>query len=674
MKLPVRYIFLILLLASCPDSRAQSAYLDSLRGALGQARDDSTRILVLGSLVDYYGFNQFDSSLKYSDSIFNLSQRVHNPYGAYLGSLGMFHALNCQGNYPQALEACFRMEESAEKLKTTRPWLSALPHYFMGVLYREMSDFPHALAQFRLAVALQDAGHGDPTDMFGAYSHSALIFIRLQQPDSALWYARKGFELAARSQQFRKFFCLANLVLGTVYHAQGNDSLARTYFQAGAEESRRYGNLYFLARSYNNLASLYRSANRLDSSIFYARAALAICRQQNFSEYTVDASSVLAGVYRDLHQPDSALTYFQVMMAARDSVFSQSKSQEFQRFAFAQELRQREIAAQREQDRIRLRLYALATALVVLLLVFFLLYRNNLQRRRANRKLQEAYRDLQAAQDQLIQSEKMASLGELTAGIAHEIQNPLNFVNNFSELNAELLSELGDLRRQAGQEGQTREEADLLRDIRENAEKIAFHGRRAEAIVKNMMLHARKSSGQREATDLNSLVLDNQRLAYNGLRARDKSFSATLQTDLDPAIPPQWLVPQDMGRALLNLFGNAFYAVREEAARGGDPQYQPTVWAATRMIASPPGPGRIEITVRDNGGGIPAGIRDKIFQPFFTTKPAGQGTGLGLSLCYDIVKSHGGEIRAEDAGGGRKGTALIITLPNSPARSGMGAR
>ncbi len=266
-------------------------------------------------------------------------------------------------------------------------------------------------------------------------------------------------------------------------------------------------------------------------------------------------------------------------------------------------------------------------------------------------KIENTLQELKATQSQLIQSEKMASLGELTAGIAHEIQNPLNFVNNFSELNTELIAEMNE----AIAKNDYDEVRALANDINENEKKIMFHGQRADAIVKGMLQHSRTSTGEKELTDINALADEYLRLAYHGLRAKDKSFNATMKTDFDNTIPKIELVAQDIGRVILNLITNAFYAVMQKK-KELSADYLPTVSVSTKKIDQ-----AIELRVEDNGNGIPEENLDKIFQPFFTTKPTGQGTGLGLSLSYDIIKSHGGEIKVETKVG--SGTTFILILP-----------
>ncbi|MBK7426832.1 MAG: GHKL domain-containing protein [Saprospiraceae bacterium] len=268
-----------------------------------------------------------------------------------------------------------------------------------------------------------------------------------------------------------------------------------------------------------------------------------------------------------------------------------------------------------------------------------------------NSALQKSLEELKSTQAQLIQSEKMASLGELTAGIAHEIQNPLNFVNNFSEVSNELIDEM----KEEFRNGETEEGFAIADDIKQNLEKIIHHGKRADAIVKGMLEHSRTSSGEKVETDINALCDEYLRLSFHGLRAKDKSFNAAFETHFDANLPRINVASQDIGRVLLNLINNAFYAVNEKLKEGKS-DYNPGVEVITRKTEK-----GIEISVKDNGNGIPEHIKDKIFQPFFTTKPTGKGTGLGLSLSYDIVKAHGGEIKIESIEG--HGANFIINLP-----------
>ena len=382
---------------------------------------------------------------------------------------------------------------------------------------------------------------------------------------------------------------------------------------------------------------------------------------------------MLAHIYGSQNKGDSALKYLRTAVAVKDSLFSLEKTTAIQNLAIKEREKQKEIEASELKFQNRLKMYSLAGGIFVLLVIAGILFKNNRTKQKTNSLLQQqkakvesTLTELKSTQAQLIQSEKMASLGELTAGIAHEIQNPLNFVNNFSELNNELIQELKSENLIPIAIGTKFEErAKLLDDVYQNNEKIKYHGKRADAIVKGMLLHSRISGGQKELTDINALADEYLRLSYHaclsgrqGMRARDKAFNVELQTDFDPSIEKLNIIPQDIGRVLLNLYNNAFYAVNEKLKPGIE-HFKPVVSVKTENQN-----GGIKITVKDNGNGIPERLLDKIFQPFFTTKPTGQGTGLGLSLAYDIVKSHGGEIKVESKEG--KGTDFIIQLPITP--------
>ncbi|MGB5498465.1 MAG: ATP-binding protein [Maribacter sp.] len=321
-------------------------------------------------------------------------------------------------------------------------------------------------------------------------------------------------------------------------------------------------------------------------------------------------------------------------------------------------LEQEQNIKEQENKTQRFWIISIAGAFLSALLVSLILYRNNKNRQKANlllekqkERIQDTLTELKSTQSQLIQSEKMASLGELTAGIAHEIQNPLNFVNNFSEVNEELLAEM----KEELDKGNIEDAKSIANDAIDNQQKINHHGKRADAIVKAMLQHSRSSSGKKEPNDINALCDEYLRLAYHGLRAKDKSFNATMKTDFDETIGKINIIPQDIGRVVLNLITNAFYAVndRKKLEQTG---FEPTVTVGTKKVGE-----KVLISVKDNGSGIPKKVLAKIFQPFFSTKPTGQGTGLGLSLSYDIIKTHGGEISViSDAG---KGTTFTIALP-----------
>jgi two-component system NtrC family sensor kinase len=344
----------------------------------------------------------------------------------------------------------------------------------------------------------------------------------------------------------------------------------------------------------------------------------------------------------------SAFTNYKKYVLYRDSIVNDENIKRNLQSSLQFEFDKKEAIAKTAQDkkdaeakRLKTQQYFVIAALGIIVLAAIVIaliqFKNNKQKQKANKILQTTLSDLKSTQAQLIQSEKMASLGELTAGIAHEIQNPLNFVNNFSEVNKELIEELRIKNEKLIIEDD--EVNDLLNDLKDNEEKINHHGKRADAIVKNMLQHSRKNSGQKEQADINALCDEYLRLSFHGMRAKDKSFNADFKTDFDNNIGKINIISQDIGRVLLNLINNAFYAVNEKK-KTADENYKPIITVTTKKVSSnsfganssPLGAEGLEIIVSDNGNGIPQNIIDKIFQPFFTTKPTGQGTGLGLSL------------------------------------------
>ncbi|MBK7087573.1 MAG: GHKL domain-containing protein [Chitinophagaceae bacterium] len=388
-----------------------------------------------------------------------------------------------------------------------------------------------------------------------------------------------------------------------------------------------------------------------DSSIKYAYNAINTGKTVSFRKGIYDASILLSDLFKEKNKYDSAYKYLSIANTEKDSLTGPKRFQELQRIILDQQKRQNVNEAKRIATQNKQKQLALLAGLAIFLVVVSILYRNNKQKQKANKVLETTLTDLKSTQKQLIQSEKMASLGELTAGIAHEIQNPLNFVNNFSEVSTELIDEMNE----EISKGHLDDAKEIANDLKQNLEKINHHGKRAGEIVKGMLQHSRTSSGQKEPTDINALCDEYLRLAYHGLRAKDKSFNAKFETEFDNSIDRINIIPQDIGRVILNLITNAFYAVNEKSNQN-IAGYEPIVDVSTKKEGN-----KVLITVKDNGSGISKSIVDKIFQPFFTTKPTGQGTGLGLSLSYDIVKAHGGEIKVETKE--NEGTGFLIILP-----------
>ncbi|MFI5156585.1 MAG: sensor histidine kinase, partial [Chitinophagales bacterium] len=434
-----------------------------------------------------------------------------------------------------------------------------------------------------------------------------------------------------------------------------------------------YNCLYIKTRIYKDLIPFYLKTGKTDSAIFFAKEAIQSAAKYHFGDYGRTASDSLASIYEMKKMPDSALRYLKMFRAARDTIFSNAQIQKFRLLQEESERKRKEAEAEKEKLQDKFKLYGSFAAVLIFLLISGILYRNNRQKQKANAiliqqgmeiekqkgKAEDALAELKSMQSQLIQREKMASLGELTAGIAHEIQNPLNFVKNFAEVNTELISEI-DQEIERGNLDQARH---IAKDVKHNLEKVIHHGNRADEIVKGMLQHSLLSQGQMQASAFNPLVDEYLNLSYHAFRAKDRGFQVTINTHYDQRIGEVDMVAQDMGRVFLNLFNNAFYSVNAKLRRLGF-GFIPQMQVETKKLDHAEGNSNhyFEVSVWDNGEGIPEKILAKIFQPFFTTKPTGQGTGLGLSLSYDIVtKEHGGTITVDTRDG--EYAKFIIRIP-----------
>ena len=560
-------------------------------------------------------------------------------------------ALTTLGNYTNALDFLYKSLNMFNELKDTQGLMFVYGD--LGLCYREQGDYKQAIQNIEEALRLFNSIH--QTVNYKLAGMLASVFERNNQLDSALFYGEQAYKV------LNDWSGLLT-VLGAIHAKLGHNQLALEFYKRDIPSAIRNNDQIDMLDAYNGMANVYWHEGKTDSAIFFAKQAL---NQQWGRAYPIGmlkASSLLADIYQSKNINDSTLKYLKLTINLKDSLFNQQKTREAQGFAFNEQLHQQELKQKLEQEnaqyRSRLNIYLLLGGLLILSILAVGLWRRNIFKQKSfallqkqKEQIQDALTQLKSTQSQLIQSEKMASLGELTAGIAHEIQNPLNFVNNFSEVNKELLVEM----KEEMDKGNINDAKVLADDVIANQEKINHHGKRADAIVKGMLQHSRSSTGKKEPTNINALADEYLRLSYHGLKAKEKEFNARMNTDFDQTIGTIDIIPQDIGRVLLNLYNNAFYAVIEKAKLSAN-SYQPTVEVKTRRIND-----KIEIIVSDNGNGIPQKIVDKIFQPFFTTKPTGQGTGLGLSLSYDIVKAHSGEIRVETKEG--KGSEFIIQLP-----------
>jgi len=595
-------------------------------------------------------FNNPDSCLFYAQKALGISREIGFIRGEAEGLSISGEAYRFNGNYPRSLEMQFSALSLFRKTKNKIGEMNALT--FIGFTYVELKEAQLGLTYLLEGKQIMDKNYQPGSGNF-LLSNIGNAYEKLSMLDSALHYQ----QLAFRSPGIKSVAPLKSLILarlGAVHTRLKNYDTALYYYHQSFQHSAGIDANAGLARAQNNLAALHYTLNNRDSAFYYAKKAFEAENSFLQKSAVLEASQMLSKLYREKGISDSALFYSDVGSRMRDSLYGPDKFKQIQLLVLKQQQEQQKIIQNELVYKSRLRIIALVSSLGIFVIIVLLLIRNIRHKQRAKVKIENAYEELKATQQQLIQSEKMASLGELTAGIAHEIQNPLNFVNNFSEVNGELIQEL----QAEAEKGNLEDVKGIAKEIGFNSEKINHHGKRADAIVKGMLQHSRTSSGQKEPTDLNALADEYLRLAYHGLRAKDKSFNASMKTDFDNDIGKINIIPQDIGRVILNLINNAFYAVDEKKKQNKN-GYEPTVSVSTKKAN-----GKVEMKVSDNGNGIPQKVLDKIFQPFFTTKPTGQGTGLGLSLAYDIItKGHGGELKVETKEG--EGSEFSIQLPQN---------
>ena len=680
------------------NAAAQTSYIDSLNRELSRADHDTLKIKLYASLSEAFKELQPDSCIYFSKQLAELSEKhgfkLKQAYA--LGQMG--YALKDKGEFPLALRNLLAAkliceDPASENLVVPPAYMtdegfqvsSHDPHILrlseasitylkLGVLYENMNDFKQE-KEYQLVSRKFAQEAGSLALESTANSILGKVYLIMGEIDSAMIVQQNAYSQAL-SCHYTEHLGTILLNLGKVYAQKGDIPNAIKFNKKAVAFSYEISYMRGVVAGNLALSEIFFNSGRLDSSLYYARIAQDIAYGLNNPGLMLRAYTAKAGVYRKLRNNDSTVKYQALMISLRDSLQNPRQIKLFENIAAEEEKRKQDLEAEKQAYTQRLQTLGLVSLIIIFLVIVAGLWFNNKQRKRAfdvlekqkeetdiqKAKAEQALEELKAAQSQLIQREKMASLGELTAGIAHEIQNPLNFVNNFSEINGELIQEL-----QAEIKSDHMDEASSLAEtIGANEKKIIHHGRRADAIVKGMLQHSRAGTGDKELTDINALADECLRLSYHGFLARDQHFNVNLVRDLDPGVKKLELFRSDISSVLLNLFNNAFYAVSQKMknrvamtdGNGFEDEYQPSV---TVQIKNAEQAGQLEIMIRDNGDGIPSRFLDKIFQPFFTTKPAGEGTGLGLSLSYDIIKAHGGDIRVKTEEG--KGTSFIITLP-----------
>ena len=707
-----KYILFLILLSyfHINKSKAQTSRPDSLLSSIEASKDDSSKvnryvdlgIELLGS--DLKGaFDYFDEAIQLATELnykkgladsHNAKGRAYAQQGNYkeailnfqealkfyeeiqdktgeaniLSNLGSIYYL--LGNNTKALELHFKSLKISEQLDNKLRIGTSLNN--IGTVYSKNSDtFNEALTTFKKSLEVFEEINLESGMAIAAMNIGEVYFLESKY-DSATYFHEVALGLCDGTLDAT--FPLTQL--GEINSILGNFSKAYEFHKRAMDISEKSDAKFEMIQSLIGLAKTQKLQQNYEEAITSLESAKPLAIE-------IDAKSELVEIYQNLAQSQAQLGNYKAaydnevnVKSVKEIIAKTSTEKMIQQLQFEFQLDKKEAEIKILQQDTELKnaavfnqkiiIVASLVALIMLVIISLYLYRNNLSKQKANRLLQtqkeeiriqrenvvSAYEKLKSTQAQLIQSEKMSSLGKLTAGIAHEIQNPLNFVNNFSEVSEELVDEM----KEELEKGEFEEAKSIGDEIKQNLSRIRLHGKRADSIVKGMLEHSRSNDREKVPTDLNLLANEFLRLSYHGIRAKDKAFNADFEIGLDEQLPKVTVVPQDIGRVILNLVNNAFYAVNEKSKLGIE-GFQPKVIVSSKKTEN-----GVELSVQDNGNGIPDSIKEKIFQPFFTTKPTGSGTGLGLSLSYDIIKAHGGEMKVESEEG--KGTKFIIQLTN----------
>ncbi|HEY2348803.1 MAG TPA: hypothetical protein VGH64_07290, partial [Puia sp.] len=571
--------------------------IDSLISHIEESPGDTASINRLLQYSNGIAFSDPASALRIDLKVIEMARTMHN---ARLEAGGLNSAgedNHFLGNYTEALKMQF------EALKINRNSKDVIGEGetlgFIGVLYNELSEYRQALEYLIPSDSICQKIPGPYKGCF-VLANIGDAYNSLNMPDSALYYIRESyFKFANPGRSHLRSYLLEHM--GGIYAQFGKTDSALFFFRSAVLNSLMTRDQLNLSISLKKIADVYTTRGIYDSGLHYAHQAFDIAQSIPSDLHMLRAADLLSVLYSKTHKTDSVLFYLRTVLAMKDSLYGPDKYRKLQILLLDEQQSQNSIRQKEQEFRNRIKYILLVVVLAIFLLLAFIFWRANRLKQKANillgnqkNKIEETLAELKSTQSQLIQSEKMASLGELTAGIAHEIQNPMNFVNNFSEVNAELIEEL----EKEAAAGNMSEVKSLAKDIRENEEKIIHHGKRADAIVKAMLQHSQSGSGKKEPVDINNMAGEYLSLASHGFRAKEKLFNATIRTDFDKTIGPVHLVPQDMGRVLLNLYNNAFYAVSEKKRQIPD-GYEPTVFVRTKQLT-----GKIEIRIRDNGNGI----------------------------------------------------------------------
>lgn len=637
--------------------------------AIGYKEGETEAYKIIGNA--YVTKGDYEKALLFYEKAYQLAVQIKNKNAeaAIMGNIG--NTYSNLGNYSEALKYLYKALQAGEELGDQKSVLITTNnigniHFFQGRMNEANDDYTKTL---QIAKSISDTN-----GIILAYNNLGEVYIEKNNLPAAIDNLMNAYQLAVSVHN--KWMQIASTKnLGYVYYKMDSLPKSITFFK----------NAYVLAKEISQNPSACKAligSAKAKLKMGFLKDALAdgleanqLAQKMGQVQLQRDANEIIANIYEAMGNGLMALKHFKEYKIFADSLHNFESERVSATLKAEFNFSKKELEFDRKTLQQRWLIFSAFAALFTLFVIVWIVNRNRKRAHYANKILyqknidiehqkslaEEALLQLQSTQKQLIQAEKMASLGEMTAGIAHEIQNPLNFVNNFSEVSAELIDEM----KTELTKGNYTDAIALADDVKDNMEKILTHGKRADSIVKGMLQHSRKNSGVKEPTEINVLCDEYLRLAFHGLKAKDKTFNAKFETDFDASIGKVNVIPQEIGRVILNLINNAFYSVNERKKSAPD-NYEPTVCVKTKNLKD-----KIEISISDNGKGIPQNLIDKIYQPFFTTKPAGQGTGLGLSLSYDIItKGHNGELKViskeaqpDDPVGRGGGAEFVIILP-----------
>ncbi len=642
-----KYItILILLICNLPAFAQRTKILEDLKEELAKTTEGTTKVLLMADISEVYGFLNTDSCLYYAEKGLKIAQDLKYTVGEVrmLFCFGFYY--RSSGDLPEGLKYFNRGYQLAAKNKIRTEIARGI--FGIGLIYENLDPVAAIRDMLKAREMIQSSDDSRLNLIDRIDINLGICYLTINQLDSAFIFLN-GLYQRTSPKDFH--YTPALLFYGYLQSKMGHTDEAILTLKQGVTITEKENDHFTASFCYYYLAEIYSEQNIPDSAIWFAHNAYESSKLVDNKNQMLQAANLLAQLYEPMNLAE-ANRFLKIARDINDEVYGLKKTQNLQKLV----LEEKEHQLKTEQDQIeyknRLRIYLFIAGLLILAIVAFILYRNNKQKQKANKILETTLTDLKSTQAQLIHAEKMASLGELTAGIAHEIKNPLNFVNNFSELSRELVEEMtAEL-----EKDNTEEALELVKDLKQNLEKINHHGKRADSIVKGMLLHSRGGSGDKVPTNINDLLDQFVSLGYHGMRAQNEEFNITIEKDYDKSLEKINVVPQDMSRVFLNIINNACYAAYDKKKKSDD-DFSPLLKVSTKGFN-----GKVEIRIGDNGDGIPTSIIDKIFQPFFTTKPTGEGTGLGLSLSYDIVtKVHGGELKVETKE--NVGSEFIIQLP-----------